>query len=95
VRAAGGGRSRRSHRRRVARRTSIVSRAYWTMRATGVSRSSTINVRPFLTDLRCSFNRDLSSAIRTVVITGIMFATSYVRERETPSLPERVTSAVN
>jgi hypothetical protein len=71
VGAAGAGGSERSPGRRVARRTSIVSAAYGIIRATGVSRSRTVNVRPFRTDRKCSLRRDLSSAIRTVPMTPL------------------------
>src|SRR5262245_12553096 len=48
-----------------ASRRSSPAASIGTMWATGVSRSSTTSVRPFLTERRCALNRALSSAILT------------------------------
>src|SRR5262245_35379248 len=57
------------------------------MRATGVSRSSTVSVRPARTLRRCSLRWALRSAIRTV------FMTHYGNEQVTPSRGSRATTS--
>src|SRR5215204_2825850 len=88
VRFEGFGGSFRSRSRPFGLRISREGAANGMMRATGVSRSSTVTVAPFRTARRCSLRRAFKSAIRTSLMTDYGHQSYDGQRRE--DLAERV-----